>query len=551
MTETGVMDTVWMLLGAALIFLMQAGFSMVEAGFSRTKNAGVVIARNLAVLVCTASAFCLVGFLSDILLGIDIFVGGMSGTEAPPVWAKVIFSTMLCVTAATAASGAMAERITFRAKLIYAAVIGAVVFPVVSYWIWGGWLSSLSIGGQVGYTDCAGGTAVQMTGGITALIGAKLVGARLGKYDNDGLSKAIPGRSFTLGSFGVFILWFGWFGFSACSVGIGTSEQMTAAAGTFMAISVSAASGLAFAMLYTTAKYKKADLSMTLNGALAGLVAISSGCGTLDPWAAAVVGAFAGIIASVSIEFTDKFLKIDDPVGAFAVHGICGAFGAVCTGLFAGNGGLLTGGGAGMLLIQLIGMMSAAVFTAVVMAVVFLIMKKAGWIRITAEEELAALEDEDGVTGCCAEIYSGEKVGASEAVPVQHMGETASAASDVKLTRVSVICRQSSFEDLKRALSDIGITGITVTKVMGCGTQRETERYYRGVPVSMRLLPKIKVEVIVCKVPVRAVIDAARSALYTGRTGDGKIFVYDVENVVKIRTGEEGYDALQDTVLDS
>lgn len=399
MADISTMDTLWVLLGAALIFFMQAGFAMVETGFTRAKNAGNIIMKNLMDFACGSVVYWILGFglmfgSSNGFIGtIDFFCQGDYSSNIPS-WAMISFNTMFCATAATIVSGAMAERTKFSSYLIYSVVISALIYPIEGHWIWGGgWLSNLSIGGSEGFIDYAGSTAVHMVGGVTAFIGAAMLGPRIGKYGRDGKAKAIPGHSITLGALGVFILWFGWFGFNpASSYGLSTTEKALEVGNVFMTTNIAAAAATVVTMIVTWIRYKKPDVSMTLNGSLAGLVAITAGCSAVDPWAAAVIGAMAGAIVVFAVEFIDKVLKVDDPVGAVSVHGVCGAFGTLMIGFLAREDGLFTTGGWGRLAIQTIGVVSVLAWTAVTMGIVFFIIKKTNGLRVTAEEEIGGLD---------------------------------------------------------------------------------------------------------------------------------------------------------------
>ncbi len=561
-------NTLWVLVGAAFIFFMQAGFAMLETGFTRAKNAGNILMKNLMDFACGAVVFWMIGYgllygVSDggVIGKIDLFVTRNYDTGSLPLWAHVVFNTMFCATAATIVSGAMAERTRFKAYIIYSVIISAIVYPITASWVWGGgWLSELSIGNAEGFIDYAGSALVHMVGGISALVGAKMVGPRLGKYSKEGKPRAIPGHNITLGVLGIFILWFGWFGFNgASSYGMGTVEQAGQVAKAFMNTNISAAASAVVTMIFTWFRYKKPDISMTINGALAGLVVITAGCRCMEPWAACVTGACAGILVVVGIEFVDKVLKIDDPVGAIGVHGICGAFGSIACGLFSKDTGLITTGNAGQLAVQLIGIVAIGAFVAAAMILLFTVLKKTIGLRADAKTELEGLDNhEHGLVSAYADFlpmstmtgYEEEDIEIGdipmdEAVPVQLKSEDKITASDVKLTKIEIITKQAKFEALKKIMNEIGVTGMTVTQVLGCGVQKGATEYYRGVPLDMQLLPKIQVEIVVAKVPVEQVIAAAKKVLYTGHIGDGKIFIYDVENVVKVRTGERGYDALQ------
>ncbi|MFA0814898.1 MAG: ammonium transporter [Anaerofustis sp.] len=552
-------DTMWTLLAAALVFFMQAGFAMVETGFTRAKNAGNIIMKNLMDFAIGSVVFWILGF--GLMFGegngfigtIDLFIQG-DYSSAIPTFAFVIFQTVFCATAATIVSGAMAERTKFISYCVYSLLISAVVYPISGHWIWGGgWLS------QLGFHDFAGSTAVHMVGGVAALVGASFLGPRIGKYGKDGKPKAILGHSITLGALGVFILWFGWFGFNPGSTLSATGDDaLLSISNIYMTTNIAAAAAACATMIFTWLRYKKPDVSMTLNGALAGLVAITAGCDAVNPIGAALIGLIAGIVVVLAVEFFDKVVKIDDPVGAISVHGVCGALGTLLVGVFAVDGGLVYGGGFEFLGVQAIGVFSVMAYVAVAMTIIFFLIKKTIGLRVPAEEEIMGLDAaEHGLASGYADFMPMDFSG--EDVPVQAEDSTdnntivtiktdkkASTGSCEKITNVTVITKQTKFETLKAALEKIGITGMTVTQVMGCGMQKGKTEFYRGVEVEMNLLPKVKVEIVVCKIPVQTVVDTIKKALYTNNIGDGKIFVYDVENAIKVRTGEEGYDALQD-----
>lgn len=561
-------NTTWVLIAAALVFFMQAGFAMVEAGFTRAKNSGNIIMKNLMDFCIGTPLFWLVGFgimfgsSSGFFGGIDLFTRGDYSSILPEgvtFFAYFIFQTVFCATSATIVSGAMAERTKFSAYCIYSAIISLIIYPLSGHWIWGGgWLS------QLGFHDFAGSTAVHMVGGICAFIGAKILGPRIGKYDKNGNSKAIPGHSIPLGALGCFILWFCWFGFNGGSTVSMVNGGNELAGKVFFNTNLSAAMATVTVLIITWVLYKKPDVSMTLNGSLAGLVAVTAGCDVVEPWAAAVIGIIAGFALVAAVEFIDKKLKIDDPVGACGVHMVCGSLGTILTGVFCSAASLeKMGMTRGELLgAQFIGVIATAVWTAVAITITFTIIKKTVGLRVTPEEEIQGLDlPEHGLVSAYADFMPAipqvdsfersETTGAvpvDEAVPVQLKTAPAgvSAASDTKITKIELIIKQEKFEALKDALMGIGITGMTVTHVLGCGAQKGKPEYYRGVIQEISLLPKVQVEVVVCKVPVRTVIETAKKVLYTGHIGDGKIFVYDVENAVKVRTGEEGFDALQD-----
>ncbi len=570
MENFNALDTIWLILGAVLVYWMQAGFAMVEAGFTRAKNAGNIIMKNLMDFVLGSIAYWIIGYgimfggLNGIFGGIDLFTTGSYDTGTVPFWVHFMFNTVFCATSATIVSGAMAERTKFISYLVYSLVISAFIYPIEAHWIWGGgWLSELTIGSWSGFHDYAGSTVVHMVGGISALIGAKILGPRIGKYDENGKAKAIPGHNLTIGALGVFILWMGWFGFNpASSYGLSTYEQGCDVGNVFMTTNIAACTATLATMIFTWVKYGKPDVSMTLNGSLAGLVAITAGCSAVDPWAAAIIGLCAGIIIVLAVEFVDNVLKIDDPVGAVGVHGACGLFGSICVGLFGRDGGLFTTGSFDRTLVQLVGVASVAAFVIVSMTIVFLIIKATIGLRVTAEEEIVGLDAlEHGLSSSYADfmpmpgagnLFAGsgttspsEKVSEDLAVPVQVMTEAAAPVGDVKMHKIEIICKMDKFEVLKKSLENVGITGMTVVNAMGCGVQKGNLKKYRGAEVQVTLLPKIKVEVVVAKVPVADVIGAAKKALYTGNIGDGKIFVYGIDECVKVRTGESGISALQ------
>ena len=564
MMEFSAVNAIWVLLGAALVFFMQAGFAMVETGFTRAKNAGNIIMKNLMDFAIGTPLFWLTGF-GIMFGGAGAFIGGFdplvrgdySGIlpAGVPLPAYLIFQTVFCATAATIVSGAMAERTKFISYCIYSAVISAVVYPVSGHWIWGGgWLA------RMGFHDFAGSTAVHMCGGAAALIGARVLGPRMGKYTEDGKPNAILGHSLTLGALGVFILWFCWFGFNGCStVAMDSDAAVYSAGNIFVTTNLAAATATVATMIITWLRYRKPDISMTLNGSLAGLVAITAGCDMVSPAGAFFIGLIAAFVVVFGIEFIDKVCKIDDPVGAIGVHGMCGAAGTLLTGVFAVDGGLAYGGGFSFLGIQLLGVVSVILWVSVTMIITFRVLKHTIGLRASEEEETKGLDvTEHNLASSYADfmpmVFMGKaKEGAADtgvpvekAVPVEHYPSAKPVSASVKLSKVVVIFNQSRFTALKDALTELGVTGMTITQVMGCGTQKGHVNYYRGIKVEeAALLPKMKLEVVVSKVPVEDVLETARKALYTGNIGDGKIFVYEVENVVKVRTGEQGYDALQ------
>ena len=573
--EFSPVNTAWVLIAAALVFFMQAGFAILESGLTRAKNAGNIIMKNLMDFCIGTPIYWFIGFgimfgTGSLVGGIDLFTRGDYSAVAPdgvPFYAFFIFQTVFCATAATIVSGAMAERTDFRAYCIYSAIISLIVYPVSGHWIWGGgWLADM------GFHDFAGSCAVHMVGGCAALVGAIVLGPRIGKYDKNGKPRAIPGHNLTMAALGVFILWFCWFGFNGGSTvamegttvaagGVG-EITMALAGSVFSTTNLCAAVATIVAMMFTWIKYKKPDVSMSLNGTLAGLVMVTASTDCIDMYGAAIEGIIAGIAVVVGIEFIDKVLKVDDPVGAVGVHGVNGFLGTLCVGLFSTgqNGvgkGLFYGGGFTQLGIQALGIICVLAWVGVMMTITFTILKHTVGLRVAPEIEIAGLDQaEHGL----ASAYAGFEISTSEltsdsdydVIGSEKMEDSVPAvvkSLDVpdgkKITKVEILMKQERFEKLKKAMNEIGVTGMTVTQVLGCGTQKGAPEYYRGVPVEMQLLPKIQVEMVISKVPTMDVINAARQALYTGHIGDGKIFVYDVEDVVKVRTGESGYDALQ------
>ena len=567
---------IWFLIGAALVFWMQAGFAMVETGFTRAKNAGNIIMKNLMDFCIGTVVFIVIGF--SLLLGEDL--AGFIGKPGFDIFtayesfdfSSFVFNLVFCATTATIVSGAMAERTKFLSYCVYSGVISALVYPIEAHWIWGGgWLA------QLGFHDFAGSCCIHMVGGISAIIGAKILGPRIGKFVKDEKGKvvkvnAFPGHSIPLGALGVFILWFGWYGFNgaACT----TIEDLGSV---FLTTTIAPAVATVTCMIFTWIKYKKPDVSMCLNASLAGLVAITASCDVTDAKGAFVIGIVAGLLVVFGVWLLDYKLHIDDPVGAVAVHMMNGIWGTIAVGLFATskapgyaiameNGaikaeGLFFGGGFTQLGLQLLGFVTVAAWAVVCMTIVFLAIKATIGLRASKEEEIKGLDIcEHGLTSA----YAGFEFGAagmpdidityddvvsvgSESVEnaVPAMVKTYEIPDDKKITKVEILMKQERFEALKKAMNDIGVTGMTVTQVLGCGAQKGAPEYYRGVQMEMQLLPKVQVEMVISKVPVMDVINAARKVLYTGHIGDGKIFVYDVENVVKVRTGEVGYDALQ------
>ena len=572
MNESSILDLVnassvfpvWFLIGAALVFFMQGGFAMVETGFTRAKNAGNIIMKNLMDFCIGTVTFMVIGF--SLMMGENYLFGVIGVPDfqiftnyAEFPWSSFVFNLVFCATAATIVSGAMAERTKFSAYCIYSAIISLVIYPVEAGWVW----NSQGFLWNMGYIDFAGSTAIHMVGGTMAFIGAAILGPRIGKYVKDTktgkiTSRAITGHSLTLGALGVFILWFGWYGFNgAAALSV---EQM----GTiFATTTIAPAVATVVTMLFTWIKNGKPDVSMSLNGALAGLVAITAPCASVDGLGAAIIGLVAGFLVVLAVEFIDLKLHVDDPVGAVAVHGVNGIWGGLSVGLFATTSapgstvnGLFYGGGLSQLGIQATGIVSILAWTIVTTLILFFIIKKVNGLRASEKEEIEGLDiHEHGLPSAYADFMPialdlGSpapapviKADIDKAVPV-YMRKNDS-HSEAKLTKVQILINENKFEGLKNAMDKIGVTGMTVSHVLGFGTQKGSTQKYRGVEVGVRLLPKIQVDIVVSKVPVAEVIKTARQALYTGNIGDGKIFVYDVENVVRVRTGEEGYDALQ------
>lgn len=559
---------IWFLIGAALVFFMQAGFAMVETGFTRAKNAANIIMKNLMDFCIGTVMFAVLGY--SLMMGESLFYGFIGKPNLQLFtnyrefdFSSFVFNVVFCATAATIVSGAMAERTKFSAYCIYSGIISLVVYPVEAGWVWseGGWLANL------GFIDFAGSAAIHMVGGISAIVGAVILGPRIGKYDIDSktgkkIPRAIPGHSLTLGALGCFILWFGWYGFNGAA-----ATDISQLGSIMMATTLAPGVATCVTMVFTWIKNGKPDVSMSLNGALAGLVAITAGCASVDAAGSLIIGAVAGILVVVVVEFIDIKLHIDDPVGAVAVHGANGIWGTLAVGLFAnpnafdgageatGVAGLFYGGGFGLLGIQALGILAITAWTFVSMLIVFKVIKKINGLRASVEDEIMGLDvSEHGLVSSYADFLpvpdggfigspaaADKMVSDEEAVPLYN-----AAKQGAKITKVSIVTRQSKFEQLRKALDDMGITGITLTNILGYGMQKGNSEYYRGVPVETRLVPKIKVEIVICKVPIEQLVSTVRMVLYTGNVGDGKIFIYDVENVIKVRTGEEGYDALQD-----
>lgn len=565
---------VWFLIGAALVFWMQAGFAMVEAGFTRAKNTGNIIMKNLMDFCIGTCTFILIGF--SLLLGEDMV--GLIGKPGFDIftsyadfdWSNFVFNLVFCATTATIVSGAMAERTKFLSYCIYSGVISALIYPIEAHWIWGGgWLA------QMGFHDFAGSCAIHMVGGISALIGAKILGPRIGKFTKDKSGKitkvnAFPGHNLAIGALGVFILWLGWYGFNGAAA---TSVEQLGSI--FVTTTIAPAIATVTCMIFTWVRYGKPDVSMCLNASLAGLVAITAPCDVTDAFGAIIIGIVAGLLVVFGVWFLDYVLRVDDPVGAVAVHCLNGIWGTISVGLFAttsapGNDdlvGLFYGGGFTLLGKQLIGFAAVAAWTVVTITITFLVIRAAVGLRVTEEEEIVGL---DAMEHGLASAYSGFSIMDVSNTMLMDVNENtnlgtddykaasdaqknaavkvvkAPAAADTGMYKVVIISKLSRYDKLRKAMNDLGVTGMTVTQVMGCGVQKGAGEKYRGVEIDATLLPKVKVEVVVSSIPVDQVIEAAKKVLYTGHIGDGKIFVYNVDRVVKVRTGEEDTDALQD-----
>lgn len=564
-------DVTWTLVAAFMVFFMQAGFALCEAGLTRAKNTGNILMKNMMDFCIGTPCYWLVGFgvmfagSGALIGGFDPFIRGSYDFGSLPLWVYVVFQTVFCATAATIVSGSMAERTKFSAYCLYSAAISLIVYPISGHWIWGGgWLA------QLGFHDFAGSTAVHFVGGVTAMLGAWMLGPRIGKYDKDGKPRAIPGHNMTAMALGVFILWFCWFGFNGGSTVSMTGDETMISAGLIcFNTNLAAALATVAALIVTWLRYGKPDVSLTFNGALAGLVAITAGCDEVDPYGAAIIGIVAGVLCVFSVEFFDRIARIDDPVGAVSVHCVNGAWGTLAVGLFATDGGVFYGGGFARLGVQALGLVSVAAWVLVSMFIIFSLIKKFVGLRVTEQEEIDGLDShEHGLTSAYAgfaisdasyadlSVNENTDLGQSDlekaspaqvaaAVKVQKEAPLP-AELDSGMHKVTMIVKLAKFDELKRALNAVGITGMTVTQVMGCGLQKGSGEKYRGAEVDATLLPKVKVEVVVSKIPVDKIIEAATKALYTGHIGDGKIFVYNVAKVVKVRTGETDYDALQD-----
>jgi len=581
MDITMIVDTSWVVLAAILVFFMNLGFAAVETGMARSKNAVNILSKNFIVFAVSSLGFMLLGW--GLMFGGDnplvgtqnlLFILKNSNldfykdtlTSSVPFWGKFFFQLVFCGTAATIVSGAVAERIKYLSFIVFSFVLTLVIYPIVGHWIWGGgWLSSL------GFLDFAGDTVVHSVGGWAALSGAMILGPRLGKYDKNGKPKAIPGHNMSLAVIGLFILWLGWFGFNP-----GSTMSFQNPADVVHILMTTNTAAIAAVLTSTITSWLfigKPDLGMTINGCLAGLVGITGSCAFVSVASSLIIGAIAGVIVVFSVILFDR-AKIDDPVGATSVHLVCGVFGTICVGLFAEEGvtslstvnGLFFGGGASLLGVEVLGAVAVGAFVFISSSLVWYLLKVTMGIRVSAAEEIQGLDigehgnvaypdfaivapimDSNGNGGAAAAVIAeapkpaAGKVSPDEAIPVVNKSRPGA-----KMTKITVITNQEKFTKLQNDLDNIGITGLTVTNVLGYGIQKGYTEYYRGLPVKTRLLPKVQVDIVVCKIPVETAIDTIKKALYTGNVGDGKIFVYDVENVIRIRTGEEGYDALQD-----
>lgn len=580
--EINVSTVAWVLIASALIYFMQAGFALCEAGLTRAKNTGNILMKNMMDFCIGTPCYWLVGFglmfgsTAPIIGRLDPLIRGTYDAtnsvvpQTMPLWCYVIFQTVFCATAATIVSGSMAERTNFKAYCVYSAIISLLVYPIGGHWAWGGgWLSTL------GFHDFAGSAVVHNVGGVIACLGAAMLGPRIGKYDKNGKAKAIPGHNLTAAALGVFILWFCWFGFNGGSTAaMATADDAINASNAFMTTNLAAAVATCVTMVFTWVRYGKPDVSMTLNGALAGLVAITAGCDCVSPVGAFFIGVVAGFLVVLSVEFFDNIAKIDDPVGAVSVHMANGIWGTIAVGLFStgadGVGkGLFYGGGVSQLGVQVLGIIAIDAYVLVVMFIAFKIIDKTIGLRVPAQVEIDGLDiHEHGlasaysgfaiadITNMDMDINDNTDLGEEDVTRASETQQNAAVkvvqepalvpSLDTGMHKISIICRLSKFDELKKALNELGVTGMTMTQVMGCGIQKGSNERYRGAIVDSTLLPKVKVEVIVSKIPVEKVIAAAKKTLYTGHIGDGKIFVYNVAKVVKVRTGEEDFAALQD-----
>lgn len=576
MEAFSIADTLWVFLAAILVFFMNLGFASVEAGFARAKNTVNILSKNFIVFAVSSLGFLLLGW--GLMFGGDnpfvgtehLFILGNADnsfydntlTSTVPFWGKFFFQLVFCGTAATIVSGAVAERVKYISFIIFSFVLTLVIYPIVGHWIWGGgWLADL------GFMDFAGDSAVHSVGGWAALAGAMILGPRIGKYGKDGKPNAIPGHNMSLAVIGLFVLWLGWFGFNPGSTM--SFENPSDVMHILMTTNTAAIAAVLTSTITSWITMGKPDLGMTINGCLAGLVGITGGCAYVSIESSIIIGALSGILVVFAVMFFDK-IKIDDPVGATSVHLGCGVFGTICVGLFAQEGvtslstrnGLFFGGGFGLLGTQLLGIVAVGAFVFASSALVWFVLKKTIGIRVSREEEIQGLDIGEHGNVAYPDFVAVAQDLAVDDLPVKSVAEASQASAQVsrddavqvehnetpgaKITKVTILANQSKFSELQDALEKIGITGITVTNVFGYGAQKGHGVYFRGNPVSSRLLPKVKIDIVICKIPVETLVKTVQDTLYTGNIGDGKIFIYDVEDVVKIRTGERGYDALQD-----
>ncbi len=577
MNDMMIIDTVWVFLAAILVFWMNLGFASVEAGFARAKNTVNILSKNFIVFAVSSLGFMLLGW--GLMFGGDNPIVGTEHllilgnqdlsfykdtlTSNVPFWGKFFFQLVFCGTAATIVSGAVAERIKYVSFILFSFVLTLFIYPIVGHWVWGGgWLSNM------GFMDFAGDTVVHSLGGWGALSGAMILGPRIGKYGKDGKAKAIPGHNMSLAVIGLFVLWLGWFGFNP-----GSTMSFQNPSDVVYILITTNTSAIAAVLTSTITSWiflGKPDLGMTINGCLAGLVGITGGCAYVSVESSLIIGAIAGVIVVFAVVLFDK-ARIDDPVGATSVHLCCGVFGTICIGLFAQEGvttlstrnGLFFGGGFELLGIQLLGVLAVGAFSFIATALVWLALKKTIGIRVTRAEELQGLDigehgniaypdfapatdgtelsDENTIFEIPVPVTEKEEVPIDESVPVIHRERTGD-----KMTRITIITNQSRFAQLENTLEKLGVTGLTITNVFGYGMQKGHTTYFRGAPMETKLLPKVKIDVVVCKIPTKTVVDTIQKVLCTGKLGDGKIFVYDVEDVIKIRTNEHGYHALLD-----
>jgi len=568
MNTAMIIDTLWVLLAAILVFFMNLGFAAVESGMARSKNTVNILSKNFIVFAVASLGFLVLGwglmFGGDnpiigtknlFILGNDLSFYQDTLTPDVPFWGKFFFQLVFCGTAATIVSGAVAERVKYISFIIFSFALTVIIYPIVGHWVWGGgWLSSL------GFLDFAGDTVVHSVGGWAALAGALILGPRHGKYDKNGKPKAIPGHNMSLAVIGLFVLWLGWFGFNP-----GSTMSFQKPGDVVHILVTTNTAAIAAVLTSTIAAWKfigKPDLGMTINGCLAGLVAITGSCAFVSVPISLLIGAIAGVIVVFSVVLFDR-IKVDDPVGATSVHLVCGVFGTLCVGLFAQKGvtslseanGLFFGGGFGLLGVEALGIVAVGAFVFASSALIWLVLKKTMGIRVSLKEEVEGLDiGEHGNYAYPdfaivqpmmeADYENADSVKTADVTPAVAIPVVNEARPGAKMTKITIITNPDKLSKLHAALDAMGITGLTVTNVLGHGMQKGHVEYYRGAPVTIRILPKVQVDIVVCKTPPEAVIATVKKVLYTGNVGDGKIFVYDVENVIKVRTGEEGYEAL-------